>query len=116
MTPTAQLPMTSSPLIALIMCGLLAWGVFHAIGASRGMVVRLPSQAEPARGPGSPGEAPLSESPAAIDGRQEQRLPANPLKGLVVLGCSGGFLAFWGILLWSRSRRLDHSVTVDRHS
>jgi hypothetical protein len=31
---------------------------------------------------------------------------------LIVMGCTLGFLAFWGLALWNRSRRLRRS----RHS
>jgi membrane protein DedA with SNARE-associated domain len=37
--------------------------------------------------------------PSADEPRHDWRKP------LIVLGCMAGFLAFWGIALWRRSRR-----------
>lgn len=100
--------------IALIMAGVLAWGLFHAFGTSRGMVMRLPttvaadSDAATKHSQTNPAFADVARQYEA-DGQliiDERRLPANPLKGLIVVACSAGFLGFWAVMLWSRSRRI----------
>ena len=64
--------------IALIAVGLLVWGSLFALGA----YLDLGSQ------------------------RLDDNSGRDWMKGLIVLGCTLAFLAFWGLLLWNRSRRL----------
>jgi len=53
---------------ALIAVAVLAWGVFHAVGA--------------------------------------YRFNHNPMRAVMVLGCVGAYLGFWGLMLASRKARL----------
>ena len=71
---TTEEPSTSGTKagLALIVAGLVLWGVFHALGTYFG---------------GGP------------DAKSDWRKP------VVVLVCSFSFLAFWGALLYFRSRR-----------
>jgi hypothetical protein len=64
--------------LAIIAGGLLLWGGMFALGA----YLELGS------------ERPAEDSSRAL------------LKGLITIGCTLAFLAFWGIALWNRSRRL----------
>ncbi|MEX2171370.1 MAG: hypothetical protein WD851_18770 [Pirellulales bacterium] len=64
--------------LGLIAAGLLVWGALFALGAYLDLG---------------------SERPDENSSRDWQ-------KGLIVLGCTLGFLAFWGIALWNRSRRM----------
>lgn len=64
--------------LAIIAGGLLLWGGMFALGA----YLELGS------------ERPAQDSTRALQ------------KGLITIGCTLAFLAFWGIALWNRNRRL----------
>lgn len=38
-------------------------------------------------------------------------VPHNPWRAVVVLACSGGFLAFWGLLLAQRRARVSRNAS-----
>lgn len=46
------------------------------------------------------------------------RLNNHPGRALMVLACVSGFLGFWGLMLWSRRKRLarqaDRARTLDK--
>jgi hypothetical protein len=70
--------------IAVIAVALLVWGAMFALGAYLDLGSERPREGN-ARG---------------------------LLKGLIVMGCTLAFLAFWGLALWNRSRRLKKSRSV----
>lgn len=61
--------------LPLIAVAVLAWGLFHAVGAYWNNDFR------------------------------------NPARFVMVLGCTVAFLAFWGVMLWFRQRRLKLAAT-----
>ncbi len=68
--------MTPKSTILLIMGGVLAWGLFHAVGAYLNF-----------------------------------RWNSNPWRFVMVLGCTLGFLGFWGVMLAARNARLRKEKT-----
>lgn len=63
-------------LLAGIIGALALWGIYLAIGSYLGW------------------------------GNRDPNTQFDIRRGLIVIACMGGFLLFWGALLWNRNRRL----------
>lgn len=70
--------------IALIAIVLLVWGGMFALGAYLELGSERPDR----------------------DGSRAWQ------KGLIVMGCTLAFLAFWGLALWGRSRRMKNPRSI----
>lgn len=69
----------------LIIVGVIAWGLYLAVGTSRGGV-------DPVGG---------------------GFLKPDVRRGLMVMACVVGFLGFWAAMLAARKRRLNRNETAD---
>jgi drug/metabolite transporter (DMT)-like permease len=70
---------TQRRIMLALTAALVAWALFHAYGAVLG--------------------------PQVTDGDQVLHPNPNPWRGVVVLACMGGFLAFWWAMLATRKKR-----------
>ncbi len=68
--------------ILLIMLGVVSWGVVHGVGSYYG----------------------------GIDRSGDNFLQHDLRRFFIVFGCVVGFLAFWGLMLLSRKRRLEREA------
>jgi hypothetical protein len=80
--------------LALIIGGLLVWGLFHAVGAYLSLAQR-------------PGWSYQSAGASEIVRQQEAAQPTrrDPRKALLVGVCSAGFVGFWLLALVAAHRR-----------
>jgi hypothetical protein len=104
--------------ILLIMAGVFAWGIYHAIGVylAPERTVDKPAADTPANADAQ-AKTDVDAVQAVVDKelkptgtaeiQAESDVPSDSrgIKSLIVAGCVAAFLVFWSLLLWLRSRR-----------
>jgi hypothetical protein len=90
--------------IPVVIASLLVWGGLVALGAFLGP--NFWADATPSAADHSPEQTPAPARDNDPDSHHQLSPSFDVRKPLIVAGCVGAFVGWWGLLMWNRRRRI----------